>query len=143
MVGGQATDFAASGQSLDIEQLKAMHSLKTGALIACSIKLGALCNPKVSEEQLRALDIYAANVGLAFQVQDDILDETADTQTLGKPQGSDKAQAKPTFVSLLGLEAANDHANALCQGAIDALTGFDAAANPLRALARYIVKRSF
>jgi geranylgeranyl diphosphate synthase type II len=143
MVGGQATDFAASGQSLSIEQLKAMHTMKTGALIACAVRLGALCNSQVTDAQLRALRVYAASIGLAFQIQDDILDETADTQTLGKPQGSDKALAKPTFVSLLGLEAAADHATELCDAAIDALEDFDALANPLRALARYIVNRTF
>lgn len=143
MVGGQATDFAASGQSLDLERLKSMHTMKTGALISCSVTLGALCNPSVSEKQLQALKAYAANIGLAFQVHDDILDVTADTQTLGKPQGSDKAQDKPTFVALLGLDAATTHATELSNAAVDSLAEFDAAANPLRALARYIVNRSF
>jgi geranylgeranyl diphosphate synthase, type II len=143
MVGGQATDFAASGQALGIEQLKSMHSMKTGALISCSVTLGALCNPKVSQKQLQGLESYAANIGLAFQVQDDILDVTADTQTLGKPQGSDKALDKPTFVSLLGLEAAARHAAELSDAAICALVDFDESANPLRALARYIVNRTF
>jgi len=143
MVGGQAADFAASGTLLDVEQLKAMHTMKTGALISCAVRLGALCNPAVSNEQLRALHTYAANVGLAFQVQDDILDVTADTQTLGKPQGSDQALDKPTFVTLLGIEAATAHATELCDAAISALDGFDESANPLRALARYIVNRTF
>ncbi len=143
MVGGQATDFAASGKNLNVEQLTSMHNMKTGALISCSVKLGALCNPTVSESQLQALHDYGANIGLAFQVQDDILDVTADTQTLGKPQGSDKALDKPTFVSLLGVDAAAAHANQLSSAAIAALAGFDSAADPLRALARHIVKRSF
>ncbi len=143
MVGGQATDFAASGQSLDIDQLKSMHNMKTGALISCSVTLGALCNPNVSPKQLQGLETYAANIGLAFQVQDDILDVTADTQTLGKPQGSDNALDKTTFVALLGLEGAVRHATELSDEAIDALAEFDESANPLRALARYIVNRSF
>ena len=143
MVGGQATDFAASGKRLDVEQLKSMHNMKTGALISCSVRLGALCNPHVDAKQLEALERYAANIGLAFQVQDDILDVTTDTQTLGKPQGSDKALDKPTFVTLLGIEAALAQAHELSNAAIEALMNFGAAADPLRALARYIVNRTY
>ncbi len=143
MVGGQALDFAAVGQQLNLEQLQTMHNLKTGALISCSVELGALCNPQVTKSQLEALKSYAANIGLAFQIQDDILDETGDTQTLGKPQGSDKASHKPTFVSLLGIDAARKQASDLCSSAISALSGFESEANPLRALALYMVNRTF
>lgn len=141
MVGGQAIDFEASGQELALEQLETMHGLKTGELIQCSAKLGALSHAQVTDHQVKALSTYAQNIGLAFQVQDDILDVIGDTDTLGKPQGSDQGLGKPTFVTLLGLDGAKDHAQKLTSQAITALQGFDDNANPLRELADYIVNR--
>lgn len=143
MAGGQAYDFEASGKALSLDQLELMHSLKTGELIKCSVQLGALCSQSVTDKQLSALSRYASCIGLAFQVQDDILDVTADTATLGKPQGSDDGLDKPTYVSLLGLEAAKTHAGKLSIDAIDALSDFNSAADPLRELASYIVNRRF
>ena len=87
------------------------------------------------------MEHYGANIGLAFQVQDDILDETGDTSTLGKPQGSDRELNKPTYVSLLGLDAARNKANELAHAAIEALNGFSTQADPLRELPSYVVKR--
>ncbi len=113
MVGGQAIDLAAIDQTLTIEQLSNMHNLKTGALISASVQLGALSTRNVNEFQLAALKKYAEAIGLAFQVQDDILDVTTQTSILGKRQGADNANNKPTFVSLLGLERAQDKAPAL------------------------------
>lgn len=141
MVGGQSLDFEAMGKTLTLAELETMHRLKTGALIRASVLLGGLSHAHTSPEQLQALELYAANIGLAFQVRDDILDETSDTQTLGKPQGSDRASNKPTYVTLLGVEAARDKATALAQAAIAALAGFPESANHLRALASYIVSR--
>lgn len=141
MVLGQAIDLAAVDHQLDIAQLERMHRYKTGALICASVAMGAIC-AGASNEQLTALDDYAAAIGLAFQVQDDILDVTGDTVTLGKQQGADIARNKPTYVSLLGLDAAKTKAAELHHQALHALTGFGENAAPLRQLARYIVERS-
>lgn len=141
MTGGQALDLAASGTAIDLPKLETVHRLKTGALIRASVMLGALCNEDITNEQQQALALYGEYVGLAFQVQDDILDEISDTKTLGKPQGSDRAQAKSTYVSLLGLEAAKTKATELTENAIRSLEGFSSSANSLRELATYIVNR--
>jgi farnesyl diphosphate synthase len=101
MAGGQAIDLAAVGLSLNLDQLENMHLLKTGALIRASVLLGAMCSPNIQAAKLEALDTYARCVGLAFQIHDDVLDVTADTETLGKPQGSDQQLNKPTYPSLL------------------------------------------
>lgn len=143
MVAGQAIDLAATDQTLSLEQLTQMHNLKTGALITASIQLGATSTGDINESQLTALTRYANAIGLAFQVQDDILDVTSDTNTLGKQQGADIANNKPTFVSLLGLEEARSKANALYNDALAALATFDSSADHLRHLAAYIVKRDF
>jgi geranylgeranyl pyrophosphate synthase len=118
-----------------------MHSLKTGALIRAAVRLGALSHDQCSAEALASLDNYAAKLGLAFQVRDDILDEISDTATLGKPQGSDSEANKPTYLSLLGLDAARTKAEELAGEAIKALENFDEKAEPLRRLADYIVER--
>lgn len=141
MVGGQAVDFEATGKELSLPQLEVMHQLKTGELIQCAAKLGALSHPNVSEDQVKALTRYAQRIGLAFQVQDDILDETSDTDTLGKPQGSDKAMDKPTYVSLLGLEQAKERAQQLSLDAVSQLESFGDSADPLREIASFIIDR--
>lgn len=141
MVLGQALDLAAVNHQLTLEQLETMHRHKTGALIRASVAMGATaCG--ATPAQLLALDSYSAAVGLAFQVQDDILDVTADTATLGKQQGADIARNKPTYVSLLGLPAARQKALDLHQQALQALSGFDEKARLLRLLSAYIVERS-
>jgi geranylgeranyl diphosphate synthase type II len=141
MVGGQAIDLGSVGLKLDQKALEFMHRHKTGALIEASVKLGALASEHASQDQLNALQIYARAVGLAFQVQDDILDVESDTATLGKRQGADIARDKPTYPALLGLEEAKHYALELRDQALVALRPFDAATEPLRALARYIVER--
>lgn len=141
MAGGQAIDLAAVGQSLSLDELENMHLLKTGALIKASVLLGAMCSPDIQPEKLAALNTYAQCVGLAFQIHDDVLDVTADTATLGKPQGSDQQQNKPTYPALLGLEGATQRALDLHNRAINALQGFDESANILRQLSAYIVER--
>jgi len=141
MVGGQAIDLGSVGLKLDQTALELMHRHKTGALIEASVKLGALASGRASQVQFDALQIYARAVGLAFQVQDDILDVESDTATLGKRQGADIARDKPTYPALLGLEQAREYAIELRDQALVALRPFDAAAEPLRALARYIVER--
>ncbi|MEW6693288.1 MAG: (2E,6E)-farnesyl diphosphate synthase [Pseudomonadota bacterium] len=139
MVGGQAIDLAAVGQRPDLAALERMHRMKTGALIEASVILGALAG-NADEAMLERLTRYARAIGLAFQVRDDILDVTADSQTLGKTQGKDAAHAKPTYVSLLGLDAAQALAGKLRDEAEAALDGLPRA-DHLRALARYIVER--
>ena len=141
MVGGQAIDLGSVGIKLDQTALEFMHRHKTGALIEASVQLGALASGHASADDLQALNLYARAVGLAFQVQDDILDVESDTATLGKRQGADIARDKPTYPALLGLEAAKAYALELRDLALHALRPFDASAEPLRDLARYIVDR--
>ncbi|MDD2046975.1 polyprenyl synthetase family protein [Pseudomonas putida] len=141
MVGGQAIDLGSVGLKLDQTALEFMHRHKTGALIEASVRLGALASARADQVQLDALQTYARAIGLAFQVQDDILDVESDTETLGKRQGADIARDKPTYPALLGLEAAKAYALELRDQALEALRPFDAAAEPLRELARYIVER--
>lgn len=141
MVGGQSIDLAAVQQTLTLNQLETMHRLKTGALISASTRLGALSTGIASESQLQALHEYANAIGLAFQVQDDILDVTSDTHTLGKQQGADAALNKPTYIALLGLDAAQQKAKTLHEQALDALSGFDYRADNLRHLSAYIINR--
>ena len=143
MAGGQAIDLASVGKSLNIAELEDMHVHKTGALIRASVKMGALCQPKSDVEHLRKLDHFAKCIGLAFQIQDDILDVTSDTKTLGKTQGADIALNKPTYPALLGLDGAREMAAELHQDAHDSLDVFGEKAAPLRWLADYIVKRNY
>ncbi|MBY6190293.1 polyprenyl synthetase family protein [Microbulbifer agarilyticus] len=147
MVAGQAIDLAAVDQSLTLEQLKHMHRLKTGALITASARIGALIGG-ADEAQLAAITRYAEAIGLAFQVQDDILDVTANTETLGKTQGADAARNKPTYVSLLGLEGAKAKAKELHREAHQALQEVSPQADNrnfsvLQQLADYIVNRDY
>ena len=141
MVGGQAIDLGSVGLKLDQAALEYMHRHKTGALIEASVQLGALASGHANEDNLHALSVYARAIGLAFQVQDDILDVESDTATLGKRQGADIARDKPTYPALMGLEQAKGYALELRDQALNALRHFDAAAEPLRELARYIVER--
>jgi farnesyl diphosphate synthase len=141
MAGGQAIDLAAVGRDLSLGELDHMHQHKTGALIRASVRLGALCGEDVSTEQLESLDAYAACIGLAFQVRDDILDVEADTETLGKAQGADIALNKPTYPSLLGVATAKQKAEELHDRAISELADFDARADGLRGLSEFIVSR--
>ncbi len=141
MVGGQAIDLGSVARKLDREALELMHRHKTGALIEASVRLGALASGRADDTSLAALQHYAQAVGLAFQVQDDILDVESDTATLGKHQGADIARDKPTYPSLLGMDAAKAYALELRDLALHALQPFGASADPLRELARFIVER--
>ena len=120
MAGGQAIDLASVGCKLDQDQLQRMHRLKTGALLQASVMMGAACARANAQAQLALAD-YGASIGLAFQVVDDILDVTSDSATLGKTSGKDAAQDKPTYVSLMGLGAAQDYARTLLGQALAAL----------------------
>lgn len=143
MAGGQAIDLDSVGKTLSQPELELMHALKTGALIRAAVLLGALCGAPLEAAARERLDRFAKRAGLLFQVVDDILDCTASTATLGKTAGKDEAADKPTYVSLLGLEAAKRYAETLCGDALDALSGFGARARRLTELADYICHRHF
>lgn len=142
MAGGQAIDLAAVGRTLNIVELEAMHSHKTGALIRTCIQLVALSLPTLSTEKFNALDAYAKSIGLSFQIQDDILDIVGDTQTLGKPQGSDIERDKPTFPSIIGLDASQEKAQDSHQNALQALSIFGEEADILRYISAWFVERT-
>lgn len=143
MAGGQAVDLASVGKQLTLEQLEHMHRLKTGALIRASVLLGGMCKQHVSQEELQLLSDFALCIGLSFQIQDDILDVVSDTETLGKPQGSDEKQEKPTFPAIIGLEESRKRAMQQHEQALKILEPLDEKADSLRELSAYIVKRRF
>ena len=143
MCGGQALDLAAEGQKVGLTALEQIHRHKTGALIECAVTLGALCHHGLQPAELAALQQYAAAIGLAFQVQDDILDITGDTATLGKPQGSDLALDKSTYPALMGLEQAQAMARDLHRQALAALATLPYNTHILRAFADYVVERTY
>ncbi len=143
MAGGQAIDLAVVGQELDQPQLELMHALKTGALIRAAVLLGALAGQPLTADERSHLDRFAKRAGLLFQVVDDILDCTASTATLGKTAGKDDAAEKPTYVRLLGLDAARDYAEELRADALAALAIFGERATRLSELADFICHRQF
>ena len=141
MVGGQALDIAGTNQDISLEDLEQIHRLKTGALLICAIELGALCAPELKSSDLESLHLYGQSIGLAFQVQDDILDIEGDTQILGKPQGSDISNNKSTYPAILGLKGAKQKAQDLTEQAIEQLSNVNANTDMLAKLAKYIVER--
>jgi geranylgeranyl pyrophosphate synthase len=141
MAGGQAIDLASVGQKLTLAQLQNMHELKTGALIRASVRLGAL-SAGADDSALKGLDRYAHRIGLAFQIQDDILDVEGDTETLGKQQGADQALDKPTYPAIVGLDEAKRMALSMHEEATEALQQFDGDADSLRWLSEFIITRS-
>lgn len=142
MAGGQAIDLASVGKSLSIEQLENMHNHKTGMLIRASVQLGALSCEELRQDQYDIVSEFARYIGLAFQVQDDILDVEADTATLGKPQGSDQLKNKPTYPGILGMAAAKSIARDLHGKAVNALKKLDRDTTLLEQIADYIVQRN-
>ena len=144
MAGGQAIDLAHVGKRMDREQLQHMHSLKTGALLQASVRMGAACG-MADDAVSTALANYGAAIGLAFQVVDDILDVVADSATLGKTAGKDAINDKPTYVSLLGLPAAQEYARHLHEEAMQALQASglpEPRLHLLRALADTVIQRT-
>lgn len=141
MVGGQVVDMESEGKGeIDLATLSYIHTHKTGALIRASVRSGAILGGATAES-LAALTRYGDAIGLAFQIADDILDVEGTTEELGKDAGSDQARGKATYPALVGLEASKARAQELVQMALDALAPFDEKAEPLRAIASYIVKR--
>jgi farnesyl diphosphate synthase len=140
MCGGQALDMEATGAKLVLQQLEHLHALKTGALIRASVRLGALCGG-AGDDELQRLDRYAAALGLAFQVRDDILDVESDSATLGKTAGKDAAQDKATFPALIGLDASRGRLDELATVMREALAPFGERAGALAMLGRMAIER--
>jgi len=140
MAGGQAIDLASVGKKLKQNELEQMHRLKTGALLRTAVQIGAIAI-SLNEQEKKSLDVFASALGLAFQVVDDVLDASSDSQTLGKTAGKDAAANKPTFVSLMGLGGARDFADKLHQEALDSLSIWGDNADLLRAIASKVVNR--
>lgn len=140
MIEGQMRDIASEGQVLSLEALEAVHTLKTGAIIRASVAAGAHLG-RGTPEQIDQLDAYARNVGLAFQVTDDVLNVEGDPDLMGKAVGSDQSCKKNTYPSVVGVERAKAFAGKLVHNALHALDGFDIRADPLRAIAVYVIER--
>jgi geranylgeranyl diphosphate synthase type II len=141
MCGGQVEDILCEGQAVSAEQLRFIHAHKTGALIRASVLAGALLMG-ADDAQQGALDAYSRALGLAFQIADDILDDTAPTEQIGKPSGSDRAHKKATYPALFGLDKARAYAQQAMADALAALQPFDQRADPLRWLAIYAIERT-
>jgi len=140
MVGGQVVDMLSQNKPADVETVEQMHSRKTAALISAAAESGALAGGG-KDDQVKALARYGRAIGLAFQIADDILDIEGQTEVLGKTAGSDVARGKVTYPAAVGLESSREAARKLIDQALVALDGFDETADPLRALATYIVTR--
>jgi len=140
MIEGQMRDISYENRHISIEKLEAMHSLKTGALIEASIKSGAILG-NGSPEQIEQLQTYAKNIGLAFQITDDLLNVTGDPSVTGKEVGTDKARNKCTYPALLGISESEAYAKKLVNNALNAIELFDNKSDPLRAIAMYIIER--
>ncbi len=142
MCGGQAIDLAATGKQISLPELQQLHEKKTGAMLIASVTMACTLCPSLSDEEKARLADFAAIIGLAFQVQDDILDVIGDTQTLGKPQGSDQAQEKSTYPAMMGLQGAQDYLHSLHLQALQALQPLPYNTELLVSLADYIIQRN-
>jgi len=143
MAGGQAIDLAVQGLRLDIAQVEDMHARKTGAVIRASVLMAAECAPGLDPQLYAALTRFATAIGLAFQIQDDLLDLTGDVSTLGKATGADQERAKPTHPAVIGVAASQERVRLLHGQALEALVPFGEAALPLRSLANWLLSRRY
>lgn len=141
MTGGQAIDLASEGKTLSPDELARMHGLKTGALIRAAILSACYLAEDLSDQRWHAMDIFARNIGLAFQIRDDILDVAGNTEIIGKPVGSDQKLNKATWPALFGIDESVRQCNDLLESALSELQRFGKDAEPLRLLASYIVER--
>jgi geranylgeranyl pyrophosphate synthase len=141
MTGGQAIDLQSEGRDLSTDELARMHSLKTGALISASVTSACYLAPGLTEENYKEMHRFSRDIGLAFQIRDDILDVEGETEVIGKPSGSDAGLRKATWPALFGLDESKRRCDELLESAIDALTPFGDRADPLRQLAALIVGR--
>lgn len=142
MAGGQAIDLASVNKALNQDEIEHMHRLKTGALIKASVMMAVTASKVTDPEILNHFTYFADCIGLAFQIRDDILDIQTDTKTLGKPQGSDAAQNKPTYPSVIGMKQAEKLANDLLQQALNELNSLEIQGNSLQEVSKYMVTRS-
>src|SRR5882724_10625373 len=143
MAGGQAIDLAVQGKQLDLTQVEEMHSRKTGALIRVSVMMAAACAPSLDSRLQEALARFASPIGLAFQIQDDLLDVLGDVSTLGKATGADSERSKPTHPSVIGIEASQERVRLLHAQALDALAPLGPRADLLRSLADWLLARHY
>jgi geranylgeranyl pyrophosphate synthase len=143
MTGGQAIDMAVQGTQLGIEQVEDMHSRKTGAVIRASVLMAAECVPSLDPERYARLERFAAAIGLAFQIQDDLLDLIGDVSTLGKATGADRERSKPTHPTIIGIPASQKRVRLLHDEAMSALEPFGAQAASLRSLADWLLSRHY
>jgi geranylgeranyl pyrophosphate synthase len=143
MAGGQAIDLAVQGKRLDVSQVEEMHARKTGALIRASVLMAAVCAPTLEPRLFEALAAFASPIGLAFQIQDDLLDVLGDTSTLGKATGADSERAKPTHPAVIGIEPSQQRVRLLHSQALDALLPFGPSADALRSMADWLLARSY
>jgi geranylgeranyl pyrophosphate synthase len=141
MTGGQSIDLAAEGMTLGAAALEHMYALKTGALIHASVVSACILREDLDEAAAAALDGFGRDIGIAFQIKDDILDVEGETEVIGKPRGSDQKLGKATYPSLLGVEASHRRCDELLASALARLESFGHSATPLMWLARYIVER--
>jgi geranylgeranyl pyrophosphate synthase len=141
MAGGQAIDLEVQGRKLDIAQVEDMHARKTGAIIRASVLMAAECAPQLAAHLYAALNSFANAIGLAFQIQDDLLDVIGDVSTLGKATGADREHAKPTHPAVIGIAASQERVHLLHNQALDALVPFGERAAPLRSLAHWLLSR--
>ena len=143
MTGGQAIDLAAQGTALNLDEVEDMHSRKTGALIRASVMMAAECRPDLEPQRRQALEQFAAAIGLAFQIQDDLLDILGDVTTLGKATGADLARGKPTHPAIIGIPASQERVQRLHIEALQSLAPFGDDAAPLRDLADWLLSRRY
>jgi len=143
MAGGQAIDLAIQGQRVDIAQVEDLHARKTGAIIRASVLMAAECVPQLEQSAYDALNEFATAIGLAFQIQDDLLDVLGDVSTLGKATGADRERDKPTHPAIIGIEASQERVHLLHGHALAALSGFAERAAPLRSLADWLLSRHY
>jgi len=141
MTGGQAIDLESEGQALSVDELAKMHGLKTGALISASVMSACCLAPALEPENLAAMESFSRDIGLAFQIRDDILDVEGETDVIGKPSGSDAAQAKATWPALFGVDESKRRCHELLVNANGALDKFGGETDSLRFLANLIVER--
>jgi farnesyl diphosphate synthase/geranylgeranyl diphosphate synthase type II len=143
MAEGQSIDLSIVSREVDIELLNNMHKKKTGSLLNCSVMLGAILNPNISKKDLSILESFSSYIGLAYQVQDDVLDVTTSSEVLGKRQNSDSVKSKPSYPSILGLDESVKKYETLYQEALDDISQLSVNEKPLRDLTIKLMKRSF
>jgi len=143
MADGQSIDLSVVSKKVDVELLNNMHQKKTGALISCAVKFGALLNANIGLKDIDILDSYSNNIGLAYQIQDDVLEILSTEETLGKRQNSDLEKGKPTYPSILGLDESIRTYNDLYKEAIEEISGLSINAEPLRKLTEKLMQRDF